>query len=144
MLRMPFDVAAAHALYRQILGPADALLAGATQLIVISDGALQSLPLGVLVTELPAKPITATADHAQVAWLAKKYAITFLPAASSLRALRQFAKTPASREPFAGFGDPVLGGSGEGTRRLNVAALYSRGAIADVNEVRKLPRLPDR
>jgi tetratricopeptide (TPR) repeat protein len=143
MLRKPFDVAAAHALYRTILGPADAMLKGATQMILVPDGALQSLPPGVLVTELPAKPIGATAEHAQVAWLAKKYAITVLPAAASLRALRQFAKAPASREPFAGFGDPVLVGSGERTRRLNVTALYSRGAVADVNEVRKLPRLPE-
>jgi CHAT domain-containing protein/tetratricopeptide (TPR) repeat protein len=143
MLKKPFDVAAAHTLYRTILGPAHALLMGATQLIVVPDGALQSLPPGVLVTELPAKPVGATAEHAKVAWLAKKYAITVLPAAASLRALRQFAKAPSSREPFAGFGDPVLAGSGEGTRRMNVAALYSRGAVADVNEVRKLPRLAE-
>ena len=38
-------------------------------------------------TEPPAKPVASFADHAQVAWLAKKYAIAVLPAASSLRAL---------------------------------------------------------
>lgn len=120
ILAKPFDVAAAHDLYRKILGPAKSLLTGAKQLILVPDGAMQSLPLGVLVTELPAMPIASLADHAQVAWLAKKYAITVLPAAGSLRALRQFAKSPASREPFGGFGDPVLEGSGEGARRANV------------------------
>ncbi len=78
-----------------------------------------------------------------MSWLAKKYTITVLPAAGSLRALRQFAKAPASREPFSGFGDPVLEGTGEDARKRNVAALYSRGAVADVNEVRKLARLPE-
>lgn len=138
-----FDVATAHELYRKMLGPAESLLTGVKQLILVPDGAMQSLPPGVLVTEPPAKPIASLADHAQVAWLAKKYAITVLPAAGSLRALRQFAKAPASREPFGGFGDPVLEGSGEGARRANVPALYSRGAVADANEVRKLARLPE-
>jgi CHAT domain-containing protein len=60
-----------------------------------------------------------------------------------LRALRQFAKAPASQEPFSGFGDPVLEGTGDDARKGNVAALYSRGAVADANEVRKLARLPE-
>jgi CHAT domain-containing protein/tetratricopeptide (TPR) repeat protein len=142
MLKRPFDVAAAHELYRQILAPAEPLFVGAKRLIFIPDGAMQSLPPGVLVTAPPAKPVASLADHAQVAWLAKQYAITVLPAAGSLRALRQFGKTPASREPFGGFGDPVLGGDGK-ARNAHIPALYSRGAIADVNEVRKLSRLPE-
>ena len=143
LLRQPFNVALAHELYRKILAPAEALLAGAKHLILVPDGAMQSLPPGVLVTELPAKPTAALAELAQVPWLAKKYTITVLPAAGSLRALRQFAKAPASREPFSGFGDPVLEGTGEDARKGNVAALYSRGAVADANEVRKLARLPE-
>jgi CHAT domain-containing protein len=143
IIARPFNVATAHELYRKILGPAETLLTGVKQLILVPDGAMQSLPPGVLVTELPAKPIASLADHARVAWLAKKYAITVLPAAGSLRALRQFARAPASREPFGGFGDPVLEGRGEGARRATIPALYSRGAVADANEVRKLARLPE-
>ena len=143
MLRQPFDVATAHELYRKILAPAEPLLAGAKQLILVPDGALQSLPPGVLVTEPPAKPSATLAEMPHVPWLAKKYAITVLPAAGSLRALRQFAKAPASREPFSGFGDPVLEGKGDDARKGNIAALYSRGAVADANEVRKLARLPE-
>jgi len=101
------------------------------------------LPPGVLVTEPPAKPNATLTELPQVAWLAKKYTITVLPAAGSLRALRQFAKAPASREPFSGFGDPVLEGTGDDARKGKVAALYSRGAVADVDEVRKLARLPE-
>ncbi|MCE9642261.1 MAG: tetratricopeptide repeat protein [Betaproteobacteria bacterium] len=143
LLRQPFNVTLAHELYQKILAPAEALLAGTRHLIFVPDGALQSLPPGVLVTGLPVEPAATLAELSQVPWLTRKYAITVLPAAGSLRALRQFAKPPASREPFSGFGDPVLDGSGETARRANVAALYSRGAVADANEVRKLARLPE-
>ena len=142
ILAQPFDVTAAHDLYRKILGPAEKLLGGAKHLIFVPDGAMQSLPPAVLVTDASAKTAASLEEHADVAWLAKKYAITVLPAASSLRALRQFARTPVSREPFGGFGDPVLEGTGD-ARRTKVAALYSRGAVADANEVRKLARLPE-
>ena len=37
----------------------------------------------------------------------------------------------------------MLEGSGDDARKRNVAALYSRGAVADANEVRKLARLPE-
>ena len=138
-----FDVALAHELYRKLFGPADKLLAGARHLIFVPDGALQSLPPGVLVTEPPAKPSASLGEHAEVAWLVKKYAITVLPAASSLRALRQFARKPVSNEPFGAFGDPVLAGTRGATRGGNLRALFSRGAVADTNEVRKLEPLPE-
>lgn len=48
----------------------------------------------------------------------------------------------SGKEPFSGFGDPVLEGSADDARKRNIAALYSRGAVADANEVRKLARLP--
>ncbi len=138
-----FDVALAHELYRKIFGPAEKLLGGVKHLIFVPDGAMQSLPPGVLVTEAPAKPSASLGEHAEVAWLVKKYAITVLPAASSLRALRQFARTPASSEPFGAFGDPVLAGNRAATRGANLGALFSRGAVADTNEVRKLEPLPE-
>lgn len=142
LISRPFDVAAAHALYKVIFDPIEPLLVGVRNLIFVPDGALQSLPLGVLVTDPPAKPTAGLADHGDVLWLAKKYAVTVLPAASSLRALRQFAKESIATEPFGGFGDPVLAGGGD-ARRAYVPGLYSRGTVADVDEVRKLARLPE-
>lgn len=136
---LPFDAGLAHELYRQLLGPLERELAGATSIILVPDGPLASLPPAVLVTEPPPKPVVGLGEHAPLAWLAKKYAVTVLPAVSSLRALREFARPPASTEPFGGFGDPVLGGAGESRG----AALLSRGAVADVAEVRKLARLPE-
>jgi len=138
-----FDTATANEIYRRVFAPGEKLLAGARHLIVVPDGALQSLPLGVLVTELPAKPIKEFKDNAAVAWLAKKYAITTLPAVGSLRALRAFARATPGTEPFTGFGDPELSGRGGEARRANLASLFARGAVADVTEVRNLDRLPD-
>ena len=43
----PFDTTLAYELYRQIFAPAEPLLQNVRHLIVVPDGALQSLPLGV-------------------------------------------------------------------------------------------------
>ena len=139
----PFDVTAAYAFYRQLIAPVAPTLAGARELLVVPDGALQSLPLGVLVTEPPAKPLDSLADHPNVPWLIKRTAITVLPSVSSLQALRAFAQAAPGSEPFSGFGDPVLEGSPGTARGTVLAALLARGAVADAGEVRKLPPLPE-
>ena len=69
--------------------------------------------------------------------------MTVLPSVSSLRALRQFAKTARASRPFIGFGDPELDGGTAGGRGVDVASLFTRGAVADVDAVRELTRLPD-
>ncbi len=143
ILAKPFNIELAHTLYQQILAHAEPQLAGINHLIVVPDGPLQSLPLSVLVTAPSGKPINSISDHANVAWLAKKYAITTLPSVGALRALREFAKAPLAKESFSGFGDPILDGQGAGERKAKVSTFFPRGAIADVNEVRKLERLPE-
>ena len=135
-----FSLAQAHELYRRIFLPAEALLKGATHVMVVADGPLQSLPFGVLVTEPPKGE--QPPDYRNAAWLAKRYALTVLPSESSLRALRRFAKSTTGNQPFTGFGDPVLEGDSQ-TRGANVTALFSRGAVADVRAVKKLQRLPE-
>jgi CHAT domain-containing protein/Tfp pilus assembly protein PilF len=132
----PFDVESAHALYRKVFAPVESIIAGARSLVIVPDAALQSLPPGVLVKKLPARPVRRPADHARVDWLAKEYAITVLPSIGSLRALRAFAQGNAAAEPFCGFGNPLLGGGAADLRGRKVAALFSRGAVADASEVR--------
>ena len=121
------------------------MLEGARHVFVVPDGALQSLPLGVLITKKSEnwarKPKLSA--YRKVEWLAKKYAMTVLPSVSSLRALRQFAKTARASRPFIGFGDPELDGGTAGGRGVDVASLFTRGAVADVDAVRELTRLPD-
>ncbi|MCH9020758.1 MAG: CHAT domain-containing protein, partial [Proteobacteria bacterium] len=138
-----FDVDEALALYQQIFAPAEPMLEGARHVFVVPDGALQSLPLGVLITEEPKGRVRKLSAYRNVEWLAKKYAMTVLPSVSSLRALRRFAKATLASRPFIGFGDPDLKGDPGKARGIDVAALFTRGAVADVDAVRELPRLPD-
>lgn len=50
------------------------------------------------------------AEGKKVNWLAREHAITVLPAVSSLKALRQYAKQSHASDPYIGFGDPLLDG----------------------------------
>ena len=137
-----FDVAAAFELYQRIFAPAEPLLADAKTLFVVPDGALESLPLSVLVTRKTASPVKDFASYKSVPWLARRYAVTVLPAISSLRALRAFAKAQQAREPFVGYGDPVFRGDSDSTRGVALAKLF-RGGQVDIAQLRDLPRLPD-
>jgi CHAT domain-containing protein len=139
----PFPAEDAHQLYRLLVAPAEALLRGADHLIVVADGPLQSLPFGVLLTEPPGAPLQGFDAYPGAAWLARRFAITTLPAEGSLRALRRFARQSAARQPFAGFGDPVLGGAQGAARAATRGGLFGRGTVANVAEVRKLARLPE-
>jgi CHAT domain-containing protein len=138
---LPFPAARAYALYRKIFSPAEPLLAGAHHLLIVPDGALQSLPLEVLVTRPPEHEPQTPADHRDIAWLARDYAVTVLHSVSSLRGLRQFANAEHASGPFIGIGDPVLKGSPSG-KNVTLQSLF-RGALADVEAVRELPPLPE-
>ena len=142
-----------------MLAPALPYLGGITHLLIVPDGALQSLPFGMLVAS-PPPAIAADADYRKVDWLARHYAMSVLPSVGSIKALRQFAKADGAKEPFAGFGDPLVG-EAEGTSRgkrakVDIATVFRgskvRGAagqplptleIADVEAIRKTPRLPE-
>jgi CHAT domain-containing protein len=86
------------------------MLEGIHNLVVIPDGALQSLPLSVLVTHAPSRDPANVADHRNIQWLAKDYAVTVLPSIASLHALRAFAHASHASSPFLGIGDPALKG----------------------------------
>ncbi|HIJ43006.1 MAG TPA: tetratricopeptide repeat protein, partial [Rhodospirillaceae bacterium] len=120
----PFDTTKAFEIYQKIFAPAEPLLKGVRHVFVIPDGALQSLPLGVLVTEKPQGGFTDFSGYRQVPWLARKYAMTTLPSVSSLRALRRFAKAARGSKPFGGFGDPLLKGHPDERRGIELASLF--------------------
>jgi CHAT domain-containing protein len=134
----PFDTATAQRLHDLLLAPAAGALQGATQLVVVPAGPLLSLPLALLVT----KPTAASADPAQVPWLARDVAISTVPAVSSLRELRQVARGSVAPRPFIGFGDPAFAGAPGDTRSMKAMADLCRdGAPVDADMVRGLPRL---
>jgi CHAT domain-containing protein/tetratricopeptide (TPR) repeat protein len=109
----PFDVAAAHRLYAQLLQPVEAGWRGATTLLVVANGAFGSLPFAVL----PTAPVPVThgpllfSGYREVPWLAKRVAIAQLPSVGSLQTLRTVPPPKEGRLPLAAFGDPVFGRS---------------------------------
>ncbi len=140
----PFDFKEAFELYRRLVLPAEPYLKDVSHLLLVPDGALQSLPFGVLVTRESQRGAHGDLGaYKEVPWLAKQYAVTTLPSVGSLRALRKFAKSSPAPDPFTGFGDPILDGEEGATKGINFADLFSRGSIANVGEVRALPRLPE-
>jgi CHAT domain-containing protein/Flp pilus assembly protein TadD len=138
----PFPTGAAFALYQRLVGSVKSALVGVHHLLIVPDGALQSLPFEVLVTEPPEQEPLRPEDHRNVAWLARDYAISILPSVSSLRGLRRYGNPERSTLAFLGVGDPVLSGNASSARAVPLASLF-RGAVADADKVRALPRLPD-
>ena len=133
-----YSKAEAYALYETIFAPVTQYLGGVKHVMVVADGPLQSLPFGLLVTS----PVEAK-SKAPVPWLVRQYAFSNLPSVSSLRALRRFEKAASAPEPFIGFGDPLLEGKSGLARNISMGKIFARGAVADVSEVRRLPRLPE-
>jgi tetratricopeptide (TPR) repeat protein len=104
---LPFDLARAHALYKAIFGEVEDLIAN-RNLIVVPAG---QLPLGVLVTEAPKTALPGGfSEYRNISWFARQHPTTYLPAVSSLKALREFAKDGHASESYIGFGNPLLDG----------------------------------
>ncbi|MCC6657318.1 MAG: CHAT domain-containing protein [Rhodocyclaceae bacterium] len=151
----PFDLQAAHRLYSLLLAPVAAGWEGASHLFVSSGGSLSQLPMAVLPTASvktsSAKP--AFSEYRKVPWLIRKAAITELPSASALIALRKMKPGSQGRSVFVGFGDPDFGAGGNVKTamaiRRNLAVTRAVGKdIAEQNRVdwlaySQLPPLPD-
>jgi CHAT domain-containing protein len=107
-----FDIARAHRLYRALFGGVEDLIKGKS-LLLVPSGPLTQLPFQVLVTAPPTND-----DYRTAAWLARSHALTVLPAASSLKALRHVARPSAAAKPMIGFGNPLLDGPDPGYTEL--------------------------
>jgi CHAT domain-containing protein len=142
-----FDLAAAHRLYLDLLAPVASAWKGTHSLLVVSNGALGQLPLGLLPTA-PASLRTTTEPYAgykEVPWLIKEVAITQLPSANALVTLRSLPAGNASRRAFIGFGDPDFSlktaqvASASGLRRVTA----TRSSTQSWMPYSDLPPLPD-
>jgi CHAT domain-containing protein/Tfp pilus assembly protein PilF len=156
----PFPARRAYSLYRRILAPAAPFLQDKHNVLVVPDGALQSLPFGVLVTEAPRTDPVSVVDHRNVHWFARDHAVTVIPSVGSLHVLRAFTQPSRALLPFAGVGDPSFSGPADGAQatargtvqdlgpaiavRLPYQRLRSlRDGAAIVDAVRALPPLPE-
>jgi CHAT domain-containing protein/tetratricopeptide (TPR) repeat protein len=168
---LPFDRTKAHELYEALFGQAADLLVKSDgtgkALLVVPSGSLTTLPFQVLVTDKPAAGIPAvTAEYSATAWLAKRHAVTVLPAVSSLKALRQSAKASQGTLPYIAFGNPLLLGRNGTDKRAfarqscpkttpasqpervawsipDVIANLFRGSTVDVAALRRQSPLPE-
>jgi CHAT domain-containing protein len=85
-----FSADKSYELYQKLFGPA-AMISDAKNLIVVPDGALESLPLAVLITSKPVDAGGKAVDYKSLAWLIRRQALTTVPAASSFVSLRKLA-----------------------------------------------------
>jgi len=166
----PFDLTLAYELYAALLKPVEAGWRDSKSLIVVTNGALGELPLGLLPTAPAQVDINATplfVGYRSVPWLARGHAVTMIPAASALVTLRHLPTGSPSREPLIGFGDPYFNAqqaaeaeAEQSAATMQVASAGEASATAtrgiplklraaphtedvDVAELAMLPRLPD-
>ena len=98
-----FNLADAHALYRQLFAPFDADINGKKHLIVSTAGALAKLPFAVLPRTSP-----LPGDARQTPWLIKDVAISHVPSASGWMSLKKLSLQPHAREALLAWGDPAF------------------------------------
>jgi CHAT domain-containing protein len=155
----PFDIAAAHQLYQQILEPVAASLQGKKVLLVVPHAELGQLPLSVLVTKAspqPAKAGIPFAGYKSTPWLARDIAIAQIPSVTALTALRNLPEGDANRKSFVGFGDPYFSAAQQKSadKVMKPTQLATRGMPLKLRNAPKtsgvssaelalLPRLPD-
>jgi CHAT domain-containing protein/tetratricopeptide (TPR) repeat protein len=138
-----FDAALAHKIYQETFGPIASKIAGKKRLSVIANGALTSLPFGLLVTSEPAGKSLKETD-----WLIKSAAITILPSIYSLKTMRAQAATSSAPKPMIAFADPVFSKQAHAEAKAQQVAMRSlssfyRGSQLDVRSLgEQLVQLP--
>lgn len=149
-----FDLKSAHALYTDLFGPVEDVIAEKKKLLIVSSGALTSLPFNVLVTDAPPAAVPQDmSGYRDASWLIKRHAIAILPSVSSLRALRRFASKTRAKDAFIGYGNPDFGSGETGEVRgakvadiktRSFASFYKAGGQVDLRLLSEsLPPLPD-
>jgi CHAT domain-containing protein len=159
--QLPFDLGRAHELYEALFGEVGDLIKG-KHLLIVPSGPLTQLPFQILITKKP-DGAAGTDGLRRAAWLAKSNAITVLPSVSSLKALRELAKTSRAEKAMIGFGNPLLLGQQgtdrrawekqdcrqSGQQRVAIGAPAAmklplqRGGLIDVADIRALLPLPE-
>jgi len=134
----PFDIPKSHDLFVRLLGPVSERLAKAKHLVTVPSGPLLSLPFGVLVVE--PQEMVLSDDYSQVAWLARRQAITLAPSVQSFINLRTTVQPSRAPKQMIGFGDFV-------PKRDAEAILERRGlpeaCRQEIDAVANMPPLPN-
>jgi len=146
---LAFDLDRAHALYRNLFGPATARIEAAKHLVVIPSGPLTSLPFNTLLPAAFEGEVQIAGmetgepyfDYSQVAFLGRQTAITTGVSISSFFLGRRVPASQATR-PFRGFGDFAAFGADEASvirisrdRELADSCFDSVRALGQLNEL---------
>ncbi len=151
----PYDVETASDLYQLLFAPIASSLDKVNHLILVPDDVLLPLPFAALVTHSTQKEFirldqrfrsnqSLTSEdliaYAKLPWLVNSYPLTILPSTSALKFIRQdMANHEEQVEPFLGFGDPELRGTGN---RRGGGMMSSRGMSLDIDALHTLNPLP--
>jgi CHAT domain-containing protein len=140
-----YDVALSHDLFKRVLGPGQQHLKSLKALVITTNGALQSLPFNLLVTA-PPPAINEYTDYKKVEWMAKWFAMSYVPAPQSLVLLRKQAAQSKAPNAYVGFGgfQPMPVGVAARLVAASRAATQTQGqnCDADARELASLPVLP--
>ena len=99
----PFDAQLAFKIYQSTFGMIYNTIASKTRLSIVTNGALTSLPLQLLVTDNPSgKPLR------NVDWLVRSHSLTVLPSVASLKILRAKSPNSSASKGMVAFADPVF------------------------------------
>jgi tetratricopeptide (TPR) repeat protein/CHAT domain-containing protein len=101
--RQRFSPELSYRIYQTTFGVFADQIAAKKRLSVVTNGALTSLPLQLLVTVDPRGKTLK-----QVDWLVRSHAVTILPSVASLKALRGGSQASSARKPMIAFADPVF------------------------------------
>ena len=118
-------------------------IVGKTRLSVLANGALTSIPFGILIASDPQGKKLKDED-----WLIKSYAITILPSIYSLKTMRAQVATVEAKKPMIAFADPVFSKKAYDEAKAEQVAMRSlssfyRGSELDVRSLAEgLPPLP--
>jgi CHAT domain-containing protein len=138
-----YQIDDAYELYQGLLEPLNGVLQRSKQIIWVPDGPMQSLPLGVLIDRPVQRLPSSVREYRTLPWLGRRIAISTLPSASSLLALRQIGRPSLGRRAFLGVGNPVLGQGGDGLRNLNIADVFIDGLRINTATLQQMAPLPE-
>ncbi len=134
-----YDFAEAHTLYEALLTPFADEFDRIDHLLVVPDGPLNSLPLGVLVDAVP----DTLEMFERARWLADRFAMSVVPSVAALALLR--SRPPASERSvrFLGVGAPSLAYAPEDDAFAHLEAAQAEGKPPSVKELRALGPVPE-
>ena len=102
-----WDLGVYHALFERIVSPFQAQLVGSKRILYVSGGAFDEIPLGTLLPSDETSPLTFAQMRAKhLPWLIRQYAVSVLPALSSMEILGARANATTDELSFLGVGNP--------------------------------------